>query len=297
LLEQAVSNVYYQRMLKSRRASRRRTLGFIGLGRVGGALLLNCLKAGEDVAGVYDVNQALVRRWVSRTGIKGYGSAVTLAQDAEVIFLTVPDREIGKVYRQIRDKVKPGSLLVHCAGSIGTEIFTPAGKRQLETLALHPIQTFLSPEQAVRDLPGSYFALAGTKAGLQFGRRLVKKLRGRVIMVRNQDRVLYHCMCVFVSNFMNALFSAAEEIGLRLGFSPKRTRKLVLPLALTTLRNIINQGARAGLTGPARRGDRQTIERHIRALKMELPELVPLYRVLNRRLMELVKAANRRSSR
>lgn len=292
-----MSILYYERMLKSRRFSSRRVLGFIGLGRVGSALLLNCLSAGEVVAGIYDVKPARVRHWSWRTKVRGYSSAGELAEAAEVIFITVPDREIKKVYQEIQDRVKPGSLLVHCAGSFGTEVFEGAEKRQLETLALHPIQTFLRPEQAIRDLPGSFFAISGTRAGIRFGRRLVKELRGRGIVVPNEDRALYHTLCVFVSNFMNALFSAAETIGERLGFSANRTRRLVLPLALSTLRNIVNQGARASLTGPVQRRDRQTIARHIRALKRELPELVPLYRALNRQLMAIVDSEKIRSKR
>jgi len=292
-----MSNVYYVRMSKKRQIVQKGKLGFIGLGRVGGALLIQLLNAGYKIAGIYDINQNRCRQWARRTGVKNYDSVTDLAKVADVIFLTVPDQEIVKVYRKIRKHLKPKTLLIHCAGSLGTEIFTPLLEKRMETLALHPIQTFLNAQQAVRDLPGSYFALEGTSAGQRFGSELVRKLNGKVVIVRNQDRALYHTMCVFVSNFMNAIFSAAEEIGTRLGFSKTKTRRILLPLALVTLRNIINHGTVLSLTGPVRRGDKKTVRRHIQALKKELPALLPLYRALNHRLLTIVKSETIRSKK
>ncbi|MGQ9708598.1 MAG: DUF2520 domain-containing protein, partial [bacterium] len=165
----------------------------------------------------------------------------------------------------------------------------------LEMLALHPIQSLSSPERAIAVLPGSYFALDGTKAGLDFGRKLVQQLRGRVILVQGKDRPLYHLMCVFGSNFINALLEAAEEIGQKLGFSRRKTLAMLLPLVKTTVDNIIDRGAVASLTGPVIRGDRKTVKRHIQALRTNIPELVPLYRILTCRLEAIVQKDIRRS--
>ena len=49
------------------------------------------------------------------------------------------------------------------------------------------------------------------------------------------------------------------------------------------------------LTGPIRRGDSQTVERHLDALSA-IPEARELYRVLGRRILDLAKTMNDRPS-
>ena len=58
------------------------------------------------------------------------------------------------------------------------------------------------------------FAADGSVSGLRFGRHLVRQLQGGWVRVRGADRAMYHAMCVFASNFVNALLDSAEEIGL-----------------------------------------------------------------------------------
>lgn len=266
-----------------------RTLGFIGMGRVGYALMVHCLGFGYRISGIYDVDQCRAWPYGRKFRVRLFQDPRLLVRESDVVFFTVPDREIERVYLSVRGHLRPGTVLVHCAGAFGTETFIQTEQRHLGVLALHPIQSFFSPEQAVRDLPGSYFAVDGNAFGLRVGRELIRKLRGKAIVIKSKDRALYHAMCVFVSNFINVIFFSGERIGERLGFSSKQTRRILGPLALTTLRNIVNEGARQSLTGPVIRGDKGTVNRHLKALRAELPELAKLYQVLNRYLKQLME--------
>jgi predicted short-subunit dehydrogenase-like oxidoreductase (DUF2520 family) len=271
-------------------------VGFIGFGRVGSVLAVNCSRLGYRICGFYDTNRARRRHPEQVAGVKGV-RIDRLVKESSILFLTVPDQAIKPVYRKIRRRLRPQTIVVHCAGSFGVEVFDAAREYGLETLALHPIQTLVGPKQGLAVLPGSYFALDGTKAGLKFGRKLVRQLRGRVILVPGKDRPLYHAMCVFASNFINGLLEAAEEIGKKLGFSRRQTIAMLLPLIKSTLNNIRERGALASLTGPVKRGDRKTVARHIQALKENIPELVPVYRTLTRRLKVILKQENKGSRR
>jgi len=159
----------------------------------------------------------------------------------------------------------------------------------LGTLALHPVRAFSSRAQSVQDLPGSVFALDGSVSGLRFGRRLVKQLGGTSVAVRSKDRALYHAMCVFASNFVNALFGAAEEIAGELGISRRRAGRMLAPLARTVLDNVVEQGAGPSLTGPVERGDALTVAAHLRELSKRTPKLGPVYRALSSRLVEMAR--------
>ncbi len=273
-------------------------VGFIGAGRLGTALAVNCYQLGYQIGGVYDRSVFRARRLVGQLKMSGVTTDLArLVRTCDVIFLVVPDRMIKPVYQRIKTQVKKGVILVHCAGVFGTEIFADAVKRRIETLALHPVQTFTSTEGAIEELRGGFFTIDGTLRGVQFGRELIKGLNGRVVFVKSEMRPLYHAMCVFASNFINALLSAGEEIGEQLGFSRRKALDMLLPLARKTLENIAQHGAIKSLTGPVQRGDRKTVACHIKALKQSAPELVPLYQVLTKRLEMMVQKKKQRSKR
>jgi len=70
------------------------------------------------------------------------------------------------------------------------------------------------------------------------------------------------------------------------GVSPTQAAQALVPLAEGALRNVSTKGTTEGLTGPIRRGDAVTIQRHLDAL-FEHPELAQLYRALARHAVEI----------
>ena len=298
----------------SKPIANRRRVGFIGAGRVGCALAWHCRRLGYPIAGVTDLKPSASR--------VAYGllkqryerlSPCAVAAASDVLFLTVPDAHIGPVFESVREALEvlgtvpvrgqyPREVLgtvpirgqsprivVHCSGAFGPEVFAGAQEQGLGTLALHPVQSFSSHSQAIRSLPGSFFAADGSASGLRFGRQLVKQLHGSCVIVPGKDRALYHAMCVFASNFLSVLFDAAEEIAGELGVDSERAARMLEPLARTVLDNIAEQGAGPSLTGPVERGDALTVAAHLVALKQRVPKLVPLYRMMSGRLVEMAR--------
>ncbi len=261
----------------------------IGAGRLGSALVWQLKHLGYDVAGVFDRAPGARRIGGDRyriEGMDGIKENMGLLKPDVVVF-TVPDREVKRVFLRVRRYLKKGALVVHCCGAWGKGLFADAESYGLETLVLHPIKSFVNVRQAIADLPGSYFSLNGSPAGLRWGRRLVRQLKGRVIIIPESQRALYHAMCVFGSNFLNALFDGVERIGQQLGLPSRRAREIVLPLTLGVLENIRRQGAVRALSGPVKRGDRLTVARHYKSLRRCLPELAVLYQQLSRYLAKM----------
>jgi len=210
-----------------------------------------------------------------------------VAAASDVLFFTVPDAHVGSEYQSLHKRLVRGRILAHCSGAFGPEVFSRARESGLGTLALHPVQSFSSHSQAIRSLPGSFFAADGSASGLRFGRHFVRQLHGSWVRVRGPDRPLYHAMCVFASNFISALFDAADELAGELGISRRRAGRMLEPLARTVLENILSAGAGLSLTGPVERGDVSTVASHLKTLKRRRPALVPVYRVLSVRLVEM----------
>jgi len=268
----------------------RKRVGFIGAGRVGCAMAWHCRRLGYPIAGVTDLKpkQAWVVYGLMKKEYERLSSR-EVAAGSDVLFLTVPDTHIAAVFESVRKWLMPGTIVVHCSGALGTDVLSGAREQGLGALALHPVQSFSSHSQAIKGLPGSYFAADGSVTGLRFGRHLVRQLHGGWVIVRGADRSLYHAMCVFASNLVSALFDGAEEIGRELGISQRRAGVMLAPLARTVLDNVAEQGAEPSLTGPVERGDALTVAAHLRALEKRTPRLAPMYRVMSGRLVEMAR--------
>ncbi|MEO0078577.1 MAG: DUF2520 domain-containing protein [candidate division WOR-3 bacterium] len=264
-------------------------VGFVGAGRVGTALAWHCRKAGFGFAGLTDRDLKQAQVAYQRLGLRFRRlESSELAQRSDVLFLTVPDRAVASVFQAARPL--PGTIVAHCSGALGLEVFEDYEAAGLEVLALHPVQVFASYTQAIRSLPGSWWALDGSEKGMAFGRRLVRLLRGRAVTVRSEVRPAWHAACVFASNFQAALFDAVERIGPSLGMTPGRIVEILTPLARAALESVLRHGPVRALTGPVERGDAETVNSHLAALARVSPELVPMYRELSRRLVELARS-------
>ncbi len=263
-------------------------VGFVGTGRVGTALAWHCRRVGFGIAGLTDKDPARTRAAYRRLKLPFRRmSPSEVAARSDVLFFTVPDSSIARAYRSARPV--PGTIVCHCSGTLGLEVFEGWDRAGLDTLALHPAQVFTSHAQAIHSLPGSWWALDGSKRGRAFGRRLVRLLHGRAVTVAGAARPAWHAACVFASNFQAALFAAVERIGSGLNIKQNRMLEIVAPLSRATLESILRQGPTKALTGPVQRGDGETVQAHLEALARQAPELLPVYRELSLRLVGLAR--------
>jgi predicted short-subunit dehydrogenase-like oxidoreductase (DUF2520 family) len=83
-------------------------------------------------------------------------------------------------------------------------------------------------------------------------------------------RALYHAGAVVASNFLVTLHRAASALVEAAGAPPEA----LVPLMRRVIENDFE------LTGPIERGDWETVEAHLRAIRERKPELEPLYRAL-----------------
>ncbi len=88
-----------------------RTIGFIGLGNMGGPMAANLVKAGHSVRG-FDLVPASLDL-AREAGVTVVGSALEAAQGAEVVITMLPaGRHVIEVWTQIAEAVPEGTLLI-----------------------------------------------------------------------------------------------------------------------------------------------------------------------------------------
>lgn len=87
------------------------TLGFIGLGRMGGPMATHLVRDGHDVA-VFDRRPEAVKA-VEAAGGTGAGSTAALGTAADVVFLSLPGpKEVKAVVSELEETVEPGSVVI-----------------------------------------------------------------------------------------------------------------------------------------------------------------------------------------
>ena len=184
------------------------------------------------------------------------------ADHSELVLLCVPDRAIPEAARA----VAPGPWVAHVSGATPLAALEPHERR----FGLHPLQTF-TRSRGAEQLDGAWAAVtAETDEARALARELAETLGLRAFDLADDRRVLYHAGASIASNFLVTLRRAAGELLEAAGAPPEALDPL--------MRRTIENGFE--LTGPIQRGDWETVDAHLGAIRAEAPRLEPLYRAL-----------------
>jgi predicted short-subunit dehydrogenase-like oxidoreductase (DUF2520 family) len=256
----------------------RPVIGFIGAGRTAFALSLALSDAGYEVSAVSSRAPTSSAELALRLpNCAAFEDPQGVIDAAGLVFITTPDDAIGSVVHDLRWRA--GTAVVHCSGALSRDVLATAAANGVETGCLHPLQTFASRDTSP-DLHGTYFAIEAEAPLEATLRDIVEALGGVPIMLRAEDRALYHASAVLASNYVVTLLKLATDLWLRFGYDRATALQALLPLLRGAVDNIETLGLPAALTGPVARGDVEVVRRHIEALADGAPEVLDAYRVL-----------------
>lgn len=265
---------------------------------IGGGALANGMARALHRRGYF------VREFVLRTvhkpaaGLKSLarqlGSRITSFDearlDADVLWFAVPDDNIQEVARKIsRERNFRGQVAFHSAGAFSSELIAPVGKAGASVGSLHPMMSF-STGNRTPELRGVTFAVEGDPSAVRCAKSIVKDLGGKSLTIRAADKALYHAFGAMIAPLLVAHLEAAERTARRAGLDARRARATMRPIVENVVAAFVAGGAEAAFSGPFKRGDVQTIERHLRALRGE-EETV--YRALARYAIEHIPTGNK----
>ena len=207
-----------------------------------------------------------------------------------IAFLTVPDGAIATVARGIAkaDGVPPSSAFVHCSGALGLGVLSPL-RVQHSVGSFHPLQSFPKP-RAPEAFQGSLVGIDASTAPLRRRlERLARDLGAKPRSVAEDERVIYHAAAVFASNYLVALAGLAVDLLETIGWSERDAVAGLVPLMQGALAEVARLGPTQALTGPIRRGDVDTVARHMEGLAGG--PAADLYRMLGQIALELATEA------
>ena len=179
-----------------------------------------------------------------------------------------------------RAKQSPQLSFVHVSGALGLDALGALSGNPVGSF--HPLQSFPAPRDPSA-FRGITVAIDASKPLLRRRlARLARDLGARPKHVTDRERVVYHAAAVFASNFVDVVFAEAVRQLEKIGWSERESVTALLPLIEGAVANIRSSGPVKALTGPIRRGDAETVTRHLSAL--DNPDL---YRMLGLVALEI----------
>lgn len=190
-----------------------------------------------------------------------------------MIILAVPDSKIGEVAQKMKNRT---AIIAHTSGNTSISVF----EKQTSFGVFYPLQTFTKNREISFDEVPICIEASNEKV-LNCLVEVAEKLSPMVYKINSQQRKYLHVSAVAVNNFSNYLYAMAAEFleDHELDF------ELLKPLILETAKKINKISPDDTQTGPARRGDLNTIKHQLELLK-DKPELQKLYQIFSEQLMK-----------
>lgn len=185
-------------------------------------------------------------------------------KNADVYIIAINDDVISSFSKKLSSI---DGLVVHTSGSIGMDQLD----QNLNRGVLYPVQT-LTIDQITDFKKVPLVVEADSKKNLELLRTLANSLSDQVFELNSSEREKLHVSAVFANNFSNYMFTCADELckEFKLPFD------ILKPLILETAKKIQHISPLKAQTGPARRNDHITIEKHLELLQGEKKEVYKL---------------------
>jgi predicted short-subunit dehydrogenase-like oxidoreductase (DUF2520 family) len=208
-----------------------------------------------------------------------------VADIADAVFITTPDGAIEPVAREI--SWRAGQAVVHCSGARPVSDLASAHESGARIGGVHPLQTFPTPDSA--DLiPGASAAVGSDDPVLlDWLQKVVYVLEAKPFTIKEQHRAIYHASAVMACGLVSSLMGLAAEAWAVMGVSRADALRALRPLTAATVEAVGREGLPEAITGPAVRGDVETIRMHLEAMKSLPPKLSHAYTALNYDAMSL----------
>ncbi len=243
-------------------------IALAGSGNVAWYLAKGLKLQGYAITGIWSREYSHALILADSIGTVACKNPESLGKGADLIIIAVTDQAIVKVAQKIGDFE---GVVIHTAGSVKMDVLAENFKR---FGVLYPLQTITKENHLVTaEVP--FLVEASAVEVLQAVKEVAYKLSPKVYETDSNDRLLLHVAAVFAGNYSNLMYTIGNEILKNSNLPPEILHSLILE----TARKAVNADPLKMQTGPARRNDSLTIQKHIESLA-SLPEYAHLYSLL-----------------
>ncbi len=249
------------------------SISFLGSGNVATHLAIALNNAGFEIRQIYSgtyENALELARKVNASAIQNINE---LDSQIDLYIISIPD---GAIEHIIEEFPNTNGIVAHTSGITPMSVL----KKMDHYGVFYPLQTF-SKQREVNLSNVPFCIEASSAATLLQLKNAAQKLSGSVYEINTDQRKYLHLTAVLVNNYSNYLYQMAFDI-----LKTKNVdEQLLMPLIEETVSKIKSLHPEEAQTGPARRNDLKTIEKHTRLLE-EYPDYKELYKIFAGQLIK-----------
>jgi len=242
----------------------------IGAGNVSTHISRHFLSAGQQISCIYSRSEESAQRLSAELGVSGNSDMEKVPAEADFFIFCVPDPAVVELARQFKGRK---GIWLHTAGALPMEVFEGLSD---EFGVLYPLQS-LSRDRTIQKGHIPFLMEASSPLVMDKLTALANSITEKVEKADSPTRLKVHLAAVFANNFSNHMVHVAQEI-LKEANLDAGMLDLLLEETFNKLREMDSFSAQ---TGPAVRGDRETMNKH-RELLRDHPEWEKLYTFISR---------------
>ena len=231
-------------------------------------------QAGHRIVQVFGRDASAASRLAYQLDTESTNYWSVIRKDADIYIIAVADDAIIDVAKHVH---VPGKVVAHTAASIKKDV--------LKTMSHHygvfyPLQSLRKDRAELPEIP--LFIDASDDITRKKLEQLADSISdGQVAEADENERLKMHIAAVFVSNFVNHLYTLAEEFCNKEGIDFQQ----LLPLIEETAQRLESISPSKAQTGPAIRHDEATIKEHLKLLE-KYPKLKDVYELMTKSIQD-----------
>ncbi|CAL2091721.1 Coenzyme F420-dependent NADP oxidoreductase-like protein [Tenacibaculum sp. 190524A05c] len=188
---------------------------------------------------------------------------LNLLADADVYIIAISDDAISSISSQLPEN----KLVTHTSGSVAMNSLNNTGRKGI----FYPLQSF-SKTKPVNFSEIPICIEAEQDEDLKILEQLAQLISPKVYQISSDQRSKLHVAAVFVNNFTNHMYKIGNDICKQYDVP----FEVLLPLIQETASKIEHVAPNEAQTGPAKRKDQETIQRHLNLLDAKQKEIYQL---------------------
>ena len=266
----------------------------VGAGAVGISLFSALPKHGYPIAGIVSRSPERLPVLIGNASqSRPLQPDDALPSSTRLVFLCVPDDAISATASRLAKNPAGWSnrTVTHTSGALTSDVLSPLANLGAQIMSFHPMQTFSKNEPTPwHDI---YVGIEGGEKAVHLGEQIARDLGAHPIRLNKADKPTYHAAASIASNMLVVLADMSCNLLESIGIDRQDAIGLLGPLIRQTAQNATVDMPEKALTGPAARGDLNTLRFHFETLATHFPSYLDLYHAMTVEAVDIAEKSGR----
>lgn len=258
------------------------TLSIAGAGNVGSFLAMEFHKAGCRINQIYSRSFEHAFELSQKVNSIPVNIVDEINPNTDVIFVALPDNVIPSFFDQISGNFKHLSVKPVLASTAGSVLLDELRSHYSESGVFYPLQSFTRYTRPEANIVPICIEGSNELVALKLS-QIASLISSNVKQVDSSQRLKLHLAAVYACNFSNHMIALADLIA----NNAEIDFDILRPLIKETFTRLNDNTPSSVQTGPAVRGDVNTINKHLKMLEeFNDPSLKAIYSLVSESIIK-----------